>query len=106
MSVDFDPLVRNELVLCCYFGWVPQMYKNLFSTYSHCTFSSNLFHRQIVQKHVNQLRHPENNKCSPCSKDEGFERSLSKNFSRATFFVFWVSELVNMFLNNLLVKQI
>ena len=88
MSVDFDPLVRNELVLCCYFGWVPQMYKNLFSTYSHCAFSSNLFHRQIVQKHVNQLRHPEKNKCSPCSKDEGFEGSIFEKLFKGYIFCF------------------
>jgi hypothetical protein len=24
-------------------------------TISHCAFSSNLFHRQIIQKHINQL---------------------------------------------------
>ena len=34
-------------------------------TYSHIAFSSNLFHRQITQKHFNQLSDPENKKCSP-----------------------------------------
>ena len=35
------------------------------STYSHCAFSSNLFHRHIVQKYIDQMSPPENKKCSP-----------------------------------------
>ena len=34
-------------------------------TVSHCAFSSNLFHRQIVQKHIKQLNSPEDIKWSP-----------------------------------------
>ena len=32
---------------------------------SHCAFSSNLFHRHIVQKYIDQMSPPENKKCSP-----------------------------------------
>ena len=32
---------------------------------AHCAFSSNLFHRQIVQIAILQLSDPENKKCSP-----------------------------------------
>jgi hypothetical protein len=35
------------------------------STVAHCAFSSNLFHSQIVQKHIDQMSPPENKKCSP-----------------------------------------
>ena len=45
-------------------------------------------------------------RASPAQKLRGLRVVYSKNFSRATFFVFWVSQLVDMFLNNLLVKQI
>ena len=34
-------------------------------TYSHCTFSSNLFHEQITQISIHQLSDTENKKCSP-----------------------------------------
>ena len=37
----------------------------LMSTASHCAFSSNLFHRQLTQKPVDQMSPPENKKCSP-----------------------------------------
>ena len=36
-----------------------------FITFSHCAFSSNLFHGQIAQIYIDQLRDPENKKCSP-----------------------------------------
>ena len=45
-------------------------------------------------------------RASIAQKMRGLRAVYSKNFSRATFFVFWVSQLVNMFLNNLPVKQI
>jgi hypothetical protein len=32
---------------------------------SHCASSSNLFHGQIAQIYIDQLRDPENKKCSP-----------------------------------------
>ena len=34
-------------------------------TYSHCPFSSNLFHGHIVQKYIDQMSPPGNKKCSP-----------------------------------------
>ena len=34
-------------------------------TYSHCAFSSNLFHGYLAQILINQLSDPENKKCSP-----------------------------------------
>ena len=45
-------------------------------------------------------------RASPAQKMRGLRVVYSKNFSRATFFVFWVSQLVDMFLNNLPIKQI
>ena len=45
-------------------------------------------------------------RASPAEKMRGLRVVYSKNFSRATIFVFWVSQLVDMFLNNLPVKQI
>ena len=36
----------------------------IFQTVSHCAFSSNLFHGQITQKHIDHLSAPENVKCS------------------------------------------
>jgi hypothetical protein len=44
----------------------------LMDTRPHCAFSSNLFHRQIVQIAILQLSDPENKKCSPWKV---FERS-------------------------------
>ena len=35
------------------------------SIYPHCAFSSNLFHRQITQKHIDQLSSPEGIKFTP-----------------------------------------
>ena len=45
-------------------------------------------------------------RASPAQKLQDLRLVCSKNFSRAIFFVFWVSQLVDMFLNNLPVKQI
>ena len=36
-----------------------------YRTYSHCAFSSNLFHSHIVQKYIDQMSPPENKKCCP-----------------------------------------
>ena len=45
--------------------WVSQNFVQFVSMYSHCAFSSNLFQRHIVQKHINQMSPPGNKKCSP-----------------------------------------
>ena len=34
-------------------------------TYPHCAFSSNLFHGQVAQIHIDQLSDPKSKKCSP-----------------------------------------
>ena len=46
----------------------PSKYNEIYfchNTGSHCAFSSNLFHGQITQKHIDQMSSPENKKCSP-----------------------------------------
>ena len=43
---------------------------------------------------------------SPAQKSQGLREVYSKNFSRATFFVFWGTHLVDTFLSYLPVKQI
>ena len=80
---------------------------------SHCALSSNLFHGQIVQIAILQLSGPENKKCSPWKvfgrnhpQTKVIYTKYSKQFSRATFFVFWVTWLKDSYLNNLPVKQI
>ena len=45
-------------------------------------------------------------RASPAQKSQGLRVVYSKNFSRATFFVFWVSKLEDSYLNKLHVKQI
>ena len=45
-------------------------------------------------------------RASPAQKLQGLRVVCSKKFSRATFFVFWVTELVNIYLSYLPVKQI
>ena len=45
VSLYFDPMITN--------------------TSSHCAFSSNLFHWQMTQKHIDQLSSPEEIKFSP-----------------------------------------
>ena len=45
--------------------WYPLSNKVLLCAVSHCAFSSNLFHGQIVQIAILQLSGPENKKCSP-----------------------------------------
>ena len=51
-------------VHCTLFSYILLCYL-MHSTRTHCTFSSNLFHRQITQKDINQLSDPENKKFSP-----------------------------------------
>ena len=43
---------------------------------------------------------------SPAQKSQGLRGVYSKNFSRATFFVFWGTHLVDRFLSYLPMKQI
>ena len=45
-------------------------------------------------------------RASPAQKSQGLRVVCSKNFSRATFFVFWVTQLEDKYVNNLPVKQI
>ena len=45
-------------------------------------------------------------RASPAQKLQGLRVVYSKNFSRATFFVFWVSKLEDSYLNKLPMKQI
>ena len=45
-------------------------------------------------------------RASPAQKLQDLRVVLSKNFSRATFFVFWVTYLVDIYLSYLPVKQI
>ena len=45
-------------------------------------------------------------RASPAQKSQGLRVVLSKNFSGATFFVFWGTQLVDPYLNNLPVEQI
>ena len=45
-------------------------------------------------------------RASPAQKSRGLRVFYSKNFSRATFFVFWVTQLVDMFLSYLTMEQI
>ena len=54
------------------------------------------------------LREPHfrSSRASPAQKLQGLIVVYSKNFSRATFFVFWGTHLVDRFLSYLAVKQI
>ena len=45
-------------------------------------------------------------RASPAQKLQGSRVNCSKNFSRATFFVFWVTYVVDSYLSYLPVKQI
>ena len=45
-------------------------------------------------------------RASPAQKLQDLRVLYSKNFSRATFFVFWVTYLVDIYLNKIPVKQI
>ena len=45
-------------------------------------------------------------RASPAQKSQGLRVVYSKNFSRATFFVFWGTHLVHIYLSYLPVKQI
>ena len=45
-------------------------------------------------------------RASPAQKLQDLRVVYSKNFSRATFFVFWVTYLVDIYLNKIPVKQI
>ena len=49
---------------------------------------------------------PGNSRVSPAHKLQGLRVVYSKNFSRATFFVFWGTHLVDRFLIYLPAKQI
>ena len=40
-------------------------FRSHFKTWSHCAFSSNLFHGYLAQIYIDQLSDPENKKCSP-----------------------------------------
>ena len=62
-----------------------------------CHFWANVMLRQ---SHVQASR------ASPAQKSQGLRVVCSKNFSRATFFVFWVTQLVDIYLSYLPVKQI
>ena len=56
------------LIVCPNQPGVNQIYlkvKEWSRAYSHCAFSSNLFHGQIAQIFIDQLSDPENKKCSP-----------------------------------------
>ena len=64
---------------------------------SECHFWANVMLRQ------SRLRA---SRASPSQKSRGLRVVYSKNFSRATFFVFWVGKLDNSYLNKLHVKQI
>ena len=66
--------------------------------FSSCNLQScNVMSRQ---PHVRAPR------ASPAQKSQGWRVDYYKNFSRATFFVFWGTHLVNRYLSYLLVKQI
>ena len=69
--------------------------KNLKMT--NCHFWANV---SLRQPHVRESR------AFPDQKSRGLRVVFSKNFSRRTFFVFWRTHLVNMFLRYLPVKQI
>ena len=45
-------------------------------------------------------------RASPGQKWAGLRAVCSKNFSRATFFVFWSTQMVDIYLSYLLMKQI
>ena len=45
-------------------------------------------------------------RASPAQKSKSLRVVLSKNFSRATFFVFWVTWLVDAYLSYLPLKKI
>ena len=62
-----------------------------------CHFWANVMLRQ---PHLRASR------ASPAQKSQGLRVVCSKNFSRATFFVFWVTQLEDKYVNNLPVKQI
>ena len=61
--------LRTELCLFVFVWLLPSSRLKLFflvlSRASHCAFSSNLFHGHIVQIYIDQMRPPENKKCSP-----------------------------------------
>ena len=65
--------------------------------FEECHFWANVMLRQ---SHVRASR------ASPSQKSQGLRVVCSKNFSRATFFVFWVTWLVDSFLSYLPVKRI
>ena len=62
---------------------------------AECHFLAHVMSRQ---SHVQASR------ASPAQKSQGLRVINSKNFSRATFFVFWVTLLVDSFLSYLPVK--
>ena len=64
---------------------------------SECHFRANVMLRQS---------HLRASMASPAQKSMGLRVILSKNFSRATFFIFWVTYLVNIYLSYLPMKQI
>ena len=65
---------------------------------TECHFWTNVMLR--LQPHIWASR------ASPAQKSQGLRVVCSKNFSRATFFVFWGTHLVDRYLSYLPVKQI
>ena len=59
-----------------------------------------MLHIMLIQPHIWPSR------ASPAQKLLDLRVTYSKNFSRATFFVFWRTHLVGIFLSYLPVKQI
>ena len=64
---------------------------------TECHFWANLM---LIQSRVQASR------ASPAQKSQGLRVVYSKKISRATFFVFWVTLLVDIYLSYLPVKQI